>query len=257
MNKKITRARNIFANVSNSWGYLSYKLGSKKKGFQFKVPGGIVLDVPKRLMPTFKEMFFRAPYLEGMPQNVVKGSKPLIIDIGANVGYFSFFVLSKFPQATLHSFEPFPPNAKLLKKYRKQHPQLDLNIHEKAVSGKPGQISLGYDGNDEFSTSASQMEIAGQGETIDVECITLPDFIAQHKITRIDWLKVDCEGAEYDIFRQGADEFLPIVQAVTLETHDSEVPGEDLESLKELLVKHGFQVRSNTISPLIWAWREN
>lgn len=246
----------MFANISNPWAYLGYKLGSKKEGFQFKAPGGITLDVPKRLMPTFKEMFFRVPYMEEMPAHAIQGPAPLVIDIGANVGYFSFYVLSKFPKATIHAFEPFPPNANLLTHYREQHPQLNLNIHQQAVSGVPGELTLGYDPKDEFSTSASHI-ITDQAGTISVECITLPDFIREHKIKQIDWLKVDCEGAEYDIFKQGADDFLPIVKAVTLETHDSENPGEDQESLKALLAQHGFQVRTNGISPLIWAWRGN
>ena len=255
MKKNFNRTRNMFANISNPWAYLAYKLGSKKKGFQFKAPGGIRLEVPKRLMPTFKEMFFRVPYQEEMPKHAIKGPAPLVIDIGANVGYFSFYVFSKFPKATIHAFEPFPPNGNLLKQYREQHPKLDLHVHQKAVSGEPGTLTLGYDPSDEFSTSASSL-ITDQEGTISVECITLPEFIRQNGIKQIDWLKVDCEGAEYEIFKHGADEFLPLVKAVTLETHDSDNPGENQEALEKLLAKHGFQVRTNGISPLIWAWRE-
>ena len=75
------------------------------------------------------------------------------------------------------------------------------------------------------------------------------------KIERIDWLKVDCEGAEYGIFRELPAEILKNTRVITLENHDSDLPGETQEDLVKRLKSHGFLVKTNGYSPLIWAWR--
>lgn len=255
MGKGRDRTRNMFANISNPFQYLWYKVMGAKGPFTFRAAHGIALEVPRRLLSTFKEMFFRAPYAEGLPKGIDLGPEPLVIDIGGNVGYFSFWILSKYPKATVHAFEPFPPNLRLFERYRSAHPQFKLHLHPKAVAGEAGEFELHYNAEDEFSTSAALADNQ-EGSVVTVESITLPDFIASQGIERIDWLKVDCEGAEYGIFRNLPSEILARTRIVTLENHDSEQPGETQGDLVRILESHGFHVFTNGYSPLVWAWRE-
>ncbi|MEM7038787.1 MAG: FkbM family methyltransferase, partial [Bacteroidota bacterium] len=226
----------------------------KKGAFTFQMPHEIAIEVPRRLLSTYKEMVFRAPYLEGMPSRFLQTANPVVLDIGANAGYFSFFVLSKFPKAQIHAFEPFPPNFKLLESYQKAHSQFGLHLHPVAVAGQPGQLTFNFNPDDDFSTSAS-LQANGESATMEVQAITLPDFVAKHGISQIDWLKVDCEGAEYDIFRHLNADFLANVRAITVETHDSPNPGEDKASLNQFLQSQGFNTHTNAVAPLIWAWK--
>lgn len=255
MAKGFNRTLNMLKNISNPMQYLFYKLRGSKGSFTFKAKNGIELIVPRRLLSPFKEMFFRVPYTEGLPPDLKLRSEPLVIDIGANVGYFSFWLLSKYPKATVHAFEPFPPNYDLLRIYRQQHVQLNLNIHPWAVAGEPGVLNLHYNADDKYSTSAALSD-NNEGSQIEVEVITLPDFLEHNKITQIDWLKVDCEGAEYGIFRNLPAEVLAQTRIVTLENHHSDQPGETQEDLVKILQGHGFKTKINGYSPLIWAWRE-
>jgi FkbM family methyltransferase len=245
----------MLRNISNPLQYLFYKMGGAKGAFTFKASNGIVLLVPKRLVTTFKEMFFRVPYAEGLPGDLKMKSEPLVIDIGANVGFFSFWVLSKYPKATIHAFEPFPPNLALFQRYKEKHLPFNLNIHPSAIAGKPGSFKLHYNADDDFSTSAALSDNQ-EGSEVEVQAITLPDFLEQEKIVEIDWLKVDCEGAEYGIFQNLPAEVLARTRIVTLENHHSDNPGETQADLVKLLQGHGFRVKTNGYSPLIWAWRE-
>lgn len=254
MAKGLGRSLNMFSNISNSFSYLRYKWAGSKGDFVFKIPNGITLRVPRRLLSTFKEMFFRAPYHEGLPKNILQLDAPLIIDIGANVGYFSFLMLSKYPKATIHAFEPFPPNFRLLKEYQTLHPNLKLHLHQVAVAGESGELQFHYNANDEFSTSAAISDNQ-EGSSTKVQALTLPDFLKENKIDKIDWLKVDCEGAEYGIFQNLPDEVFQQTRIITLENHDSDKPGETQADLVKILEKHGFTVKTNGYSPLIWAWR--
>ena len=248
------RTRNMIGNIQNPLGYWWYKLRGSKGPFTFSVRNGIKLEVPRRLLSTFKEMFFRMPYFEGLPKHIVMGPSPLVIDIGANVGYFSMLMLSKYPDAQVHAFEPYPPNLKLLRHYAAQHPQLKLDIHPYAVAGQAGTMEFHYNADDEFSTSAALVQ-NGEGSSMQVAVRTMPDFLNERQITAIDWLKVDCEGAEYSIFRELPSEILQQTKIVTIENHDSEQPGETQQDLVESLKSQGFQVHTNGYSPLIWAWR--
>lgn len=254
MAKALNRTLNMLKNISNPIQYLVYKIRGAKGPFTFKAPNNIELAVPRRMVSAFKEMFFRVPYTEGLPSNLKLGPNPLVIDIGANVGYFSFWLFSKYPKAIIHAFEPFPPNIKLLTSYIEKHPQFNFNLHRKAVAGKPGTFDLHYNADDEFSTSAALSDNK-EGSQIQIEAITLPDFLQKEKINQIDWLKVDCEGAEYGIFRELSAEILAQTQIVTLENHHSDLPGETQADLVKTLEGHGFKVKTNGYSPLIWAWR--
>lgn len=254
MAKGWRRTLNMFSNISNPFGYLLYKMRGSKGDFVFRAANGIRLSVPQRMISPFKEMFFRVPYSEGLPSGLALGPKPVVIDIGANVGFFSFWMLSKHPGATVHAFEPFPPNFSQLKAYKEQHPQFDLHLHPFAVGGETGQFSLHYDASDSFSTSAA-LNDNQEGSELNVQVVRLQDFLKAQGIGRIDWLKVDCEGAEYGIFKSLSKEDLANVRIVTLEHHDSAVSGENQAGLVSILQSHGFKTYTNGYSPLIWAWR--
>lgn len=245
---------NMFGNISNSFEYLRYKIGGSKGDFTFLAPGDIRLAVPRRMLSTFKEMFFRSPYTEGLPKGLLTKENPIVIDIGANVGFFSFYVLSKHPKAKVFAFEPFPPNFELLQHYAAQHAQFDFHPIQMAVASQTGVLSFRYDASDPYSTSAG-VDRDEYKELMEVPATTLTQFVEDNQIKQIDWLKIDCEGAEYQIFESLPDEVLNLVQILTVETHDSDVKGRDNASLAKHIASKGFKVKTNQISPLIWAWR--
>src|SRR5262249_43707963 len=82
----------------------------------------------------------------------------------------------------------------------------------------------------------------GEGtETIDVKVVPLPQVLAEHGIERIDFLKLDCEGAEGLILPSLPEALFRGIRAIALEFHDdmSPVPHDQLE---KLLAERGFHV---------------
>ncbi len=211
------------------------------------------INVPRRMVQTYKESFLDEVYFKGFPKNYLS-SKPVIIDIGANVGYFSLFSLVKYPDAKVVSFEPMPMNFKLLQKYCSENTALDFTPVNKAVSGSVGHITLQYDANDTFTTSASIFDSAcGGSDTLKVETTTLADILDTHGLDKVDLLKLDCEGSEYSILYNAEDKVWDRIGALTIETH----VGNDAYENRDHLVSH-LQLKGYTTKiegDIVWAYR--
>lgn len=130
---------------------------------------------------------------------------PVCFDVGANVGGFSLLLLSTFPAATIHAFEPHPANfARLLSLARERS---GLTCHHLGVGDSAGVVTL-YDRADlQGSTHASLYEEViskvhkKEVATVDVNLITLDEIASREDIDRIDFLKVDTEGHELAVLR--------------------------------------------------------
>jgi FkbM family methyltransferase len=247
------RLINLIKTHSNWTNYYRYKyLGKSDKSVTFKTRSGLQIEVPKRMVQTYKECFFDEIYYKGLPKNYLK-NQPTIVDVGANVGYFSLFTLTRFPKAKVISFEPMPMNFELLSKYSNENPALDFNPVNKAVSGEKGHITLQYDANDSFTTSASVFDNSIGSDTLKVETTTLEDVFNNYNLSNIDLLKLDCEGSEYSILYNSNEETLKKVKALSIETHHGKAENENKDSLLSFLQQKGFATKSE--KDIVWAWR--
>ena len=141
--------------------------------------------------------------------------KPIVFDVGANVGNYTANVVAEKPDCTVYAFEPHPINFErlqkkvgtlLLKKGR-------VCIINSAVGDVPKKLDL-YDRCDrEGSTYASLyqkvIEDIQRVESVKftVDVITLDDFCDKRKVKHIDLLKIDTEGNELKCLR-GAQRML-------------------------------------------------
>lgn len=116
----------------------------------------------------------------------------------------------------------------------------------KAVSNQKGQRKLflskantgGHSFYEEFDKSAPR----GERESTMVDTISLSDLFEEYGIERIDFLKIDCEGAEYDILYGSADKAIEKVQKISMEYHDLDDRNRNAKALSEFLAHKGFKV---------------
>lgn len=247
------RLINLIKIHSNWPQYYLYKyLGKGRDGLTFKCRNGMQIKVPRRMVQTYKESFLDEVYFRGLPANSLPAN-PVIIDVGANVGYFSLYALMRHAKAKVISFEPMPMNFALLKKYAEENSRFDFTPVNKAVSDVKGHISLQYDANDSFTTSASIFDTAQGSDHLDVETTTLADIIAEYSLDRIDLLKLDCEGSEYPVLYSAGDDIWNKIGALSIETHKGSGPKENRDDLVTYLAKKGFTTR--VANDIVWAWR--
>lgn len=249
------RLLNHIRNHTNWLSYYVYKyFSNRKEEFTFCCRSGLKTKVPPRLLHTYKECFFDETYFKGFPASVMNVPPEIVLDIGANVGYFSLFMLSTFPKARVFAFEPMPQNFKLLSTYKNQNPLSDFNIFNTAISS-PGKksIMLNYSANDAYSTSAGIFQMKNQTENITVACTHLEEIIKVNNLTRIDFLKLDCEGSEYDILYNAHAGTLRKISKIAIETHKGKGERENGEALAGFLSTQDFEM--NVKGDIIWAWR--
>ncbi len=243
---------NLFRNIQNWWLYLLVKFGlTNPDPVEFVSRSGVRIEVPRRLLQTFKEVFMDECYAEGLRQPPPQGAT--VLDIGANAGFFSLFAASRFADSRIHSFEPIPSNFKQLTRNRELNPGQQWTLHNKAVAGSDEAVTLTFDPEDSFTTSASITQ-PQQGDSVTVPGIRLDTFCSESGIERCHFLKMDCEGAEFDIFYNCSPETLARIDVIAMEVHPDSQPGHDMESLEKFFSDHGFTTKQYPVD-MLWAWR--
>jgi FkbM family methyltransferase len=243
----------LFKTFKNWWLYLAYKYGlTALKTLIFETRNGVIVEVPARLLQTFKEIFMDECYLAGLEKNVP--SDATIIDIGANAGYFTLFAASKFFRSSLLAYEPIPVNYAQLMRNRHLNPSHNIKYFPVAVAGHCGEIQLSFDASDSFTTSATVFNRTSQNKHIKATCVTLPQVLDENGIKKCDLLKMDCEGAEYDILYNCPGVYLSRIEQIAMEVHQGEKDNENIDALESFLNQQGFLTRRRPVG-LLWAWR--
>lgn len=132
----------------------------------------------------------------------------VVFDVGANEGYFTLLASDLVGSAgEVHAFEPVPPTFKKAEENLRQMQRSNnhrLNLF--ACSDEAGDVILHVPGED-FGQASLRVQDAGSWrkvqniETYSSRAIRLDDYINEHQISRMDFMKVDVEGAELHVLR--------------------------------------------------------
>ena len=251
----LQRTLHMIRNLRNWPEYLLYKAGGRKaESFTFRLRNGRAVQVPRAVQPEFKECVFEMPYFMHLGSAFPLTGAPVVVDVGANVGYFSLAADLCFPRARIIAFEPIPQNFALLQVNTGElSPERFTAVHG-AVAGQDGELVLRYDSGASITTSASIFENPFGAEEIRVPAVSLPGLMKQFGLSRIDLLKLDCEGAEYEILYNTPAELFNQIGAIAMETHKGPDERQQNEPIAQYLRKLGYQVQSKP-DAFIWAWR--
>ena len=147
--------------------------------------------------------------------------KPKVIfDIGGNIGITSVYLASLFPEAQIYTFEPLKENFEILKKNTSQFNNIE--VFNYGLGAKNGSFKL-YLSDDEENYGGVSLysEVEGNMSEPYTECEVknVNEVIQETGVTSIDLIKIDTEGAEYDILTSFKDEFLNKTSWITGELH--------------------------------------
>jgi len=134
-------------------------------------------------------------------QKLMLNAPKVIFDIGANRGDTAIKYSNLFPTAKIYAFEPFEETFKKLKDNVKDYP--NIHIYNFAIADTIGETvfysNKNEDTNSILSSSkiglSSDEQVKTIGQTI-INTETLDTFCLNHKIDKIDILKMDIQGAE-------------------------------------------------------------
>jgi len=185
----------------------------------------------------FKEIWLKNLYNQF---GVVVEDGDLVIDIGAHVGIFSTYASSLSKNGKIYSFEPLKENFKLLN-FHKDLNNLNITTSNFGIDGEVGKKIFYV--NNKNSGGNSLIEGKYKTKKIEIETIKLSDFCKKEKITKIDFLKIDCEGSEYSIL-ENDEKFLSFTNKIIMETHPFE--GKSVFKLIKILKDNGFTIQNES-----------
>lgn len=161
-----------------------------------------------------------------------------IVDIGANIGVFSIFAAQNFPQASIFSYEPAPGTFSALNENIKLNQIKNIKTFQQAVAGTPGTLEIFE--SEASGLSSLYVERKG-GRRVQVPTVTLQQIFEANNIDTVDFMKMDCEGAEYEIFFKTNPELLNKIKTLVMEYHDGITPHHHSE-LQKFFNDKGFKV---------------
>jgi FkbM family methyltransferase len=201
-----------------------------RNGTTFNVRGGT--DDRHVIFELFVEQIY--------PVRVRAGS--IVIDIGAHIGCFTVWAASQ--GARVFAYEPFPPNFTALQRNLARNRLNDVYLFNLAVAGDRQTRKLFLPQNK--MDSGRNSLYPGRGtETIDVESVTLDQVLSANRLEHVDLLKIDCQGAEYEILYKANPQTLARISAIIVECEYFE--GEEKRSvggIAKYLEDGGFVISS-------------
>lgn len=131
-----------------------------------------------------------------------------IIDIGANVGLMTLQFAKLVPNGKVYSFEPTFYALERLKKNLALNPEISKNVSvinsfvSEKSSDNPNIIAFSsWKVNGEKDENNHPVHLGTPKATEGVPAISLDDFTSTHQIEKIDFIKIDTDGHEYEVFK--------------------------------------------------------
>lgn len=177
----------------------------------------------------FNEIFIEREYKD--IESTIKNAETQIIDIGGHIGIFSIYTRTLNPNVPILTFEPENENYKNLKENLKFNHIKNIKTKNLAVSGKQEQTTL-FLSEDSHNHSL----IKKSEKTQITQTTTLEKIIKTHT----DLIKMDCEGAEFEIIEKTPLKTLRLIKNFYIEYH-TKAPKPIIEKLQ----KAGFRAKTS------------
>jgi FkbM family methyltransferase len=185
------------------------------------------------LFPIVCEIFYDKVY----ERDFVKVSiDDIIVDIGANYGVFSLYS-QMFKPKKVYAVEPIKSTFENMRKNVGEYGVVCIN---KAISNENGFGKFALTNVNGNNFLLKNIDGYHPSEMIDeeiVETVTIDQLIQDYEIPHIDFLKVDCEGGELDLFQTINKDYLKNnINKIALEYHSSSIR----DVVTEILTTNGF-----------------
>jgi FkbM family methyltransferase len=165
------------------------------------------------------------------------GGGETVLDIGANIGYFSLLMAHMVgPTGRVIAFEPFPPVYAMLCENLQLNNLYWVQAERMAVADREGEMRIQSEPDNPLS---STVRLSESGD-LTVSLISLDHYAQTAGLTRVDFAKIDVEGAEDSVVRGVTKTLETFHPVVLVEIHSNDGgESEGLSKLKEL----GYQLK--------------
>ena len=201
-----------------------------------------------------------------------------VLDIGGNIGVFVLWAAPQVKRGRIVTIEPNPTAVACLRLNVEQNNLRNVTVLNAAAGADGGMMELTYTPGYEpitynvnvrppwfyrgntparmlkrFAARWTNQETFDPPRTFSVPQISVRRVIEEQRLGIINYMKVDCEGSEFEVFRAMGPQEWDRIERVALEYHEY---GRD-RRVKELVVileNNGFEVEVNQPHP-DWLFR--
>lgn len=223
--------------------------------FRLEIPGyGALMIVGNPTSHVTRKLFWHGQ--EGYEMHAtpiflaLAGDARVIVDVGANIGYYAMLASLANPRAAILGFEPMPAAYRYFTLNLQTNGFTNVRAEPLALSDHVGSVRFFEARNPKFPdldlhlTGASGFDRPDNGRVasraIEVPVETLDRYTAARAITGVDLMKIDAEGSEPGVLR-GAAELIardrPILFCEVL-------PGRVEEDMEAFVHAHAYRVFS-------------
>lgn len=168
---------------------------------------------------------------------------PYIIDLGAHIGMSVVYFKMLFPKSKILAFEPVPYNFEILKKNVEENQLENVELVQAVVAPKAGILRIQEPiGEGAWRSGAGIIPKGWKGiqdnREIKVEAVGIQDLLSE----KVDILKMDIEGMEYEVIRNMGPNIRNIANMI-IEVH----PRKDhrIEEIQKTLIQNRFRLEIN------------
>jgi len=174
----------------------------------------------------------------GFAEQTIRNAKAAILDVGAHSGMFVLWCRAINAEVPIFAFEPEPNNFSILKTHIAENHLKNVIAKQVAVSDSVGETQLQI--SDDSMNHALLVKLDTDAKTIKVQTTSLERILKQNHLSSVDLIKLDVEGAEYQILESTPKETFARIRAIACETH--KIEGHSPEELKRFLESIGYKV---------------
>ena len=164
-----------------------------------------------------------------------------ILDVGANIGAFSIYAARTARNVRICAYEPMPDfYSQLVRNVAINGLDGTVRCFNSAVAGDARSRKLFL--NTEKFWFPTLVEPDGATGSVVVPCTTLASIVDDNGLERVDMLKLDCEGAEYEILYNTSDACFARIREIRMEYHNLPGEGRNVTALMAFLREKQYDI---------------
>lgn len=127
-----------------------------------------------------------------------------VIDIGANMGWYSINIAKNYPLSKVHAFEPIPKTYSFFERNVKLNRLVNITTQNFGLSNERKDITFYFYPEGGVNASSANLSERADAELITCHVERLDDYVSDNKLN-VDFIKCDVEGAELFAFQGGKE----------------------------------------------------
>jgi FkbM family methyltransferase len=218
--------------------YVSAQLGrSKQRRIVLELRNGISWEI--RTVQSDLNVFSELVVYQAYSQHgFALGPKDTIVDVGAHVGIFTALAARAAPKGRVFAFEPMADNYALLVRNVERNHLGNVQLFNTALTNSTGKKTL-------YLSESTVHHTLHKGllgtKPVSITASTLGELFRTAKLQRIDLLKLDCEGSEYEILYGCKPAMLKRIKRIVMECHEVDAK-RSAPAMMKYLEGNGFTI---------------